>query len=315
MNLKKTRQVIVLNKKILLSNSYLERLRGISSRDVFFSKDSKEASEFILKKNPEIIELYGGDGTFSSTLNEVLKVDGEFLNDRYVKIIPAGTGNDKFKSLKEYKNDLNAKSRNKKQQDSSLEVVVDDFLVAKVNDKYQRFIFNEGGIGLNSQTILNYESIQNKNLPPSLQYLIAATNSISKLNGFESHITYNSKNFLGTLKNPLMFLFMLGKYFGGGMPINNDFELGDGFFETGLFKRGNKFDLYSSLFSLSVLKKNQKKNPLANYLPKTDELSIEISGSDKFYFESDGELLKQDSKVIEIKSLNVKTFGKISYLV
>lgn len=285
------------------------------ANQTIFSNSAKKSAKSILKSEPKIIQIYGGDGTLSATLNEVLSIDTKFLEHRYIQIMPAGTGNDKYKFLKEQK---------RKNKDE-LEVMIDDFLLATINKKHKRYIFNVGGIGLDAQSIVESEKLRNTILS-KLRYDIGGFRAIHKVNGFESRMSYalnyakdeNEEIMSGQIENPLMFLFATGKYFGAGKPISKNLTRNDGLFEPILLRKGKHINLYTSLLALSVLKQPQHNNPLVQYLPLTDILALKIQESNKFMFESDGELLmmrEEKPTPVKVQEITVQTSGKINYLV
>jgi diacylglycerol kinase family enzyme len=302
------KRVVIVNKNIA---SYISR----NNSCVFFTGSSSEAAGKLLAANPEIVEFVGGDGTFSATLNDVLSQNPKFLEGKKIVIRPKGSGNDRIKSLMEIRKTMH-RTQN---QGSALFpgnqlLITDDFLVAEINGSIKRYIFNIGGIGLDSQTLLEYEARRNLKMPSSLKYFSAATSAIYKLNGYKGVVNYSAGNSVTRQAEPLMFLFMLGKYFGGGMPINGRLVKNDGLFESVILSRGTNMKLYSSLVGISLLKKSQYENPIVNYLEPASFAGLTVLSSDKFYFESDGEILMQDGLPLEIKEIKVKTAGKITYL-
>lgn len=303
-------RIIIVNKNI---TSYIP---ADDSR-VFFTSSSQEAASHLANSKAGIIEFVGGDGTFSATLNDVLTIDPGFLNGRLVRIHPKGSGNDRIKSLTEIANQqishgginpemsgISPKSR----------IVADDYLVATINGEHKRFVFNAAGIGLDSQTLLEYEKLRQSMLPPTLRYFGAASAAIYRLNGYKGLVKYNSGGNQPEMAEPVMFLFMLGKYFGGGMPINSKLKNNDGLFESLILSRGTNLKLFRSLIAISLLKQSQYHNPVVRYIPPSPFIKLDVLSSDKFYFESDGEVLVRNNNPVEIKSIEVSTAGKIHYL-
>lgn len=151
-------------------------------------------------------------------------------------------------------------------------------------------------------------------LPPTLRYFGAASTAINKLNGYKGLVKYSGADQQPEMAEPVMFLFMLGKYFGGGMPINSQLLNDDGRFESLILNRGTNLKLFKSLIAISFLKQAQNHNPVVRYIPPSDYMQLEVLSSDKFYFESDGEVLSINGKPIEINNLKVSIAGKIHYL-
>lgn len=302
-------------RRVVIVNKNVATYRAQNDSCVFFTNSSAEAAERLLSVHPDIIEFVGGDGTFSASLNDVLFRDPDFLKNKKVVLRPKGSGNDRIKSLHEIRmGSRNAENGDTKLHKDNHTVITDDYLLATINGHIQRYIFNIGGIGLDSQTLLEYEARRKQKIPPSLKYFGAATSAIYKLNGYKGLVNYSYGSVKNLTAEPVMFLFMLGKYFGGGMPINNRLVHNDGMFESVILNRGTNLKLYSSLVGISLLKKDQYDNPIVRYLDPVSTAELMVLSTDKFYFESDGEILMQDSKPLEIKELKVEVAGKIQYL-
>ena len=314
-------KIIIVNGNIVKNTDEVNDLYNKFGYQPFFTKSASEASDLILDLDPKIIEIVGGDGTYSSTLNEVLKSDDTFLEHKLVQLIPAGSGNDKSRIFgkknilsllkkhlidSDFWNDFFNENYFNELNDNYIK---DDFLLATINNEHERFVFNVGGLGLDSQTLIEYNEMRNEDINPLLKYYLAANKAIDKLNGFDSKLYYNTPEESGTLDS-IMFLFMAGKYFGSGMPINKKCQTCDGKFEMVSLKKANPLSLQLSLMSLSLLKMGQKFNPLVRYLKPSSEADIKVQGNG-FYFESDGEILKD----VVVNEINVKAYGKINYLV
>lgn len=302
-------------KRVVIVNKNVTSYKTQSNSCVFFTSGSAEAASHLLSVNPDIMEFVGGDGTFSASLNDALLQNPDFLNGKLVKIIPKGSGNDRYKSLTEINERKNKGSDPQSKTDNTdRQIFSDDFLLATINGNIKRYVFNIGGIGLDSQTLLEYETLRGKMIPPSLKYFGAATSAINKLNGYKGLVSYSSGKYVNEKAEPIMFLFMLGKYFGGGMPINNRLINNDGLFESVILSRGTNLKLYRSLVGISLLKQSQYNNPIVKYLEPSSAAELNVLNADKFYFESDGEVLSANNQPIEVKHISIEVAGKINYL-
>lgn len=303
-------------KRVVIVNKNVTSYKTQSNSCVFFTSGSAEAASHLLTVNPDIMEFVGGDGTFSASLNDALIENPDFLNGKLVKIIPKGSGNDRFKSLTEIIERKNKSSDSEiKHKHIERQIVTDDFLLATINGNIKRYVFNIGGIGLDSQTLLEYEAMRGKKVPASLKYFGAATTAINKLNGYKGLVNYSIGKNINEKAEPIMFLFMLGKYFGGGMPINNRLINNDGMFESVILSRGTNLKLYRSLVGISLLKQSQYNNPIVKYLEPSTFAELDVLNADKFYFESDGEVLSALNQPIEVKHIRIEVAGKINYLI
>lgn len=303
-------------KRVVIVNKNVSSYKTQSNSCVFFTSGSAEAASHLLTVNPDIMEFVGGDGTFSASLNDALIENPDFLNGKLVKIIPKGSGNDRFKSLSEIIERKNKSSDSEiKHKLTERQIVSDDFLLATINGNIKRYVFNIGGIGLDSQTLLEYEAMRGKKVPASLKYFGAATTAINKLNGYKGLVNYSIGKNINEKAEPIMFLFMLGKYFGGGMPINNRLINNDNMFESVILSRGTNLKLYRSLVGISLLKQSQYNNPIVKYLEPSSFAELVVLNADKFYFESDGEVLSVQNQPIEVKHIMIEVAGKINYLI
>ena len=307
----------MVKKRVVIVNQNVTSYKAHPYAEVVFTNSSSEAAKALFNLNPQIIELVGGDGTLSGTLNDVLFQDASFLSDKLIKITPKGSGNDRNKSLKEL--DRAGKSKAYSGEDFSsagdaFRIITDDYLLATINDTYQRYIFDVGGIGLDSQTLLEYEDLRRRKMPATFRYFEAASKAIYKLNGSVGKVDYDIPGIGLNSAEPVMFLFMVGKYFGGGMPINHKLLDNDGLFESIILKRGTNLKLFRSLIAISLLQQPQYKNPLVSYLEPMGKVKLEVDNTDKFYFESDGEVLMENNKPVSVHKIEVEIAGKITYL-
>jgi len=305
------------DQRIIIVNKNITSFTSADDSRVFFTSSSQEAASHLISSNAGIIEFVGGDGTFSASLNDVLAIDPDFLNGKLVKIHPQGSGNDRINSLSELHKQKKTYSRaplNMAGKISPDKIITDDYLLAIINGEHKRYVFNAAGIGLDSQTLLEYEKLRHSMLPSTLRYFGAATTAIYKLNGYKGLVKYNDNDRPPEMAEPVMFLFMLGKYFGGGMPINSRLVNNDGLFESLILSRGTNLKLFRSLIAISLLKQSQYHNPVVNYIPPSPYLQLDVLSSDKFYFESDGEVLFRNNNPVEIKSIEITVAGKIQYL-
>lgn len=302
--------------RIIIVNQGISKRKGNPEGRVFLTSSAAEGAAVLLNSDARIIEFWGGDGTFSSTLDEALVKNPSFLEGKQIKIHPGGTGNDRHKSLREiFSAFLKDKNRSPAVFTSDgHHCMSDDYLVATINGKYRRHIFNIGGIGLDSQTLIAYDNFRKKRMPSSLKYFGAAIQSISRLNGYQGSIEYTTDSKCVEKAGPIMFLFMLGRYFGGGMSINSRLIADDGLFEAVILNRASKFELYRSLAAISLLKQPQYNNPVAKYLDPAPVMELLINSGDAFWFESDGEVFTVEGNPLKVSHLKVETAGKITYL-
>lgn len=155
----------------------------------------------------------GGDGT----LNEVL--NGLAGSNSSIGVIPAGSGNDYFRSLETENND-NLLSR-------TIEGTIKKCSVGQVNNRY---FLNVASAGIDAEVV--YNARQFKKLPflnGQGAYILGIFYTVFKYKSFKSKITFNDQTHH---KSTLLIAVANGKYYGGGMKIapraniySEDFEI------------------------------------------------------------------------------------------
>lgn len=228
--------------------------------------DAKEIAEFY-KKFPNVtIFSVGGDGT----LNEI--VNGMAYSNAKLGIIPAGTGNDFYKTFKDFK-----------------EEKID---LGKVNDKY---FINVASLGLDCE-IANYANIlKDKGLSGRIVYILSL---------IHEYFTYKPINIKisNKLKDTTIFTICNAKYYGGGFNIAPNAILNDGMFDIIDVKSLNKLEIVNLVSKL--LKVKHLESEKVNFY-KTN--SICINSLVPLNCNIDGEIIKDTNFdfILEKNALNV----------
>lgn len=163
----------------------------------------------------DIIYSIGGDGT----LNEI--VSGIVGLDRRLCIVPAGSGNDFYKSVME----------------DSVTGKVD---LGYVNDKY---FINSFSIGIDADICENSNLFRKKYIPSSMIYDLSILYTL---------MSYKSKNMTIDSINQDCTLISItnGKYYGGGFKINPNATLNDGFLDMIIAEKISKPEIVCLLMKL-----------------------------------------------------------------
>lgn len=234
--------------------------------EIYETKAPKEATEIASRfKNEEntIVYSVGGDGT----LNEV--VNGIAEGKCKLGIIPTGSGNDFYRTLKE------AQTEN---------VRLD---LGKVNGRY---FINIASVGMDAETCNNANKIKSKIKLQSSYYLAL----------IHTFLTFKSKSLkLKIDKNVYAGDYIIaaicnGKYYGGGFKIAPVASFDDNQFDIYLVSKAGKLKLIKILLAL-LKSEHEKYNEVRKYTGK----NITITSENNLIVNIDGEITI--SKNIEIE--------------
>lgn len=237
--------------------------------EIYETKAPKEATEIASRfKNEEntIVYSVGGDGT----LNEV--VNGIAEGKCKLGIIPTGSGNDFYRTLKE------AQTEN---------VRLD---LGKVNGRY---FINIASVGMDAETCNNANKIKSKIKLHSSYYLAL----------IHTFLTFKSKSLkLKIDKNFYAGDYIIaaicnGKYYGGGFKIAPVASFDDNQFDIYLVSKAGKLKLIKILLAL-LKSEHEKYNEVRKYTGK----NITITSENNLIVNIDGEITI--SKNIEIEMID-----------
>lgn len=236
--------------------------------EIYETKAPKEATEIASRfKNEENTVVYsvGGDGT----LNEV--VNGIAEGKCKLGIIPTGSGNDFYRTLKE------AQTEN---------VRLD---LGKLNGRY---FINIASVGMDAETCNNANKIKSKIKLHSSYYLAL----------IHTFLTFKSKSLkLKIDKNVYAGDYIIaaicnGKYYGGGFKIAPVASFDDNQFDIYLVSKAGKLKLIKILLAL-LKSEHEKYNEVRKYTGK----NITITSENNLIVNIDGEITI--SKNIEIEMI------------
>ena len=236
--------------------------------EIYETKAPKEATEIASRfKNEEntIVYSVGGDGT----LNEV--VNGIAEGKCKLGIIPTGSGNDFYRTLKE------AQTEN---------VRLD---LGKVNGRY---FINIASVGMDGEKCNNANKIKSKIKLHSSYYLAL----------IHTFLTFKSKSLkLKIDKNVYAGDYIIaaicnGKYYGGGFKIAPVASFDDNQFDIYLVSKAGKLKLIKILLAL-LKSEHEKYNEVRKYTGK----NITITSENNLIVNIDGEITI--SKNIEIEMI------------
>lgn len=236
--------------------------------EIYETKAPKEATEIASRfKNEEntIVYSVGGDGTLNEVVNGIAKGKCK------LGIIPTGSGNDFYRTLKE------AQTEN---------VRLD---LGKVNSRY---FINIASVGMDAETCNNANKIKSKIKLHSSYYLAL----------IHTFLTFKSKSLkLKIDKNVYAGDYIIaaicnGKYYGGGFKIAPVASFDDNQFDIYLVSKAGKLKLIKILLAL-LKSEHEKYNEVRKYTGK----NITITSENNLIVNIDGEITI--SKNIEIEMI------------
>ena len=236
--------------------------------EIYETKAPKEATEIASRfKNEEntIVYSVGGDGTLNDVVNGI--AEGKCK----LGIIPTGSGNDFYRTLKE------AQTEN---------VRLD---LGKVNGRY---FINIASVGMDAETCNNANKIKSKIKLHSSYYLAL----------IHTFLTFKSKSLkLKIDKNVYAGDYIIaaicnGKYYGGGFKIAPVASFDDNQFDIYLVSKAGKLKLIKILLAL-LKSEHEKYNEVRKYTGK----NITITSENNLIVNIDGEITI--SKNIEIEMI------------
>lgn len=219
--------------------------------------------KYIDSKN--IIIAVGGDGAINRILNKIVNTDN------ILGIIPYGTGNDFYKSIKIELNDI-----------------YNEIDIVKINDKY---FINTACFGIDADVANNKDLIKSKWIPKKQKYNIGLLYSYFKYKCRDLEVYINNEE----LKSMYTTIAVCnGKYYGSGFMIAPLSNLQDGLIDVYIAEKLNKLRMINL-----IIKLKNGKHENSSYIRKIMTDKLIIKSEDKIKCNIDGECL--EDKVFNIE--------------
>lgn len=228
------------------------------------------ASEYKTQEN--IIYVVGGDGTITKTISGIVGTKNK------LGVIPAGSGNDTYRTIKNL---------------SKGENLVD---LAKINDTY---FINVACVGIDAEVANNLDILRNTKIPTSQLYNASIVYTFVKFK-------FKKMNFKTKIKNINDEFTILsicnGAYYGGGFNIAPKSKLTDGLLDVYYGEKMSKINMIPLILKM---KKGKHEGKRRIHKFRTDHIEIELN--EEVTFNVDGEKLKNKKFIIDIlpKSLTI----------
>ena len=225
------------------------------------------------KDDENIIYAVGGDGTLSEVLNGVIGTKNK------IGIIPAGSGNDFYRTVKEL---------------AKAEIESD---VGVVNGKY---FLNIACVGIDAEVANNVPLMKKKNVKVKNLYTASILYTFTHFKCKQIHFKSQEKDEKG---NFTILSICNGRYYGGGYNISPKASLEDNYFDVYYI---NKLRLPSIINLLLKLKKGKLEQDKRTNHFKTN--NITVTSEEPIRFNVDGETIENTKFEIKIIPKAIKIY-------
>lgn len=228
------------------------------------------------KDEENIIYAVGGDGTLSEVLNGVVGTKNK------IGIIPAGSGNDFYRTVKEL---------------GKTEIESD---VGVVNGKY---FLNIACVGIDAEVANNVPLMKKKNIKVKNLYTASILYTFPHFKFKQIHFKSQEKDEKG---NFTILSICNGRYYGGGYNISPKASLEDNYFDVYYI---NKLRLPSIINLLLKLKKGKLEQDKRTNHFKTN--NITVTSEEPIRFNVDGETIENTKFEIKIIPKAIKIYHNV----
>lgn len=228
------------------------------------------------KDEENIIYAVGGDGTLSEVLNGLVGTKNK------IGIIPAGSGNDFYRTVKEL---------------GKTEIESD---VGVVNGKY---FLNIACVGIDAEVANNVPLMKKKNIKVKNLYTASILYTFTHFKFKQIHFKSQEKDEKG---NFTILSICNGRYYGGGYNISPKASLEDNYFDVYYI---NKLRLPSIINLLLKLKKGKLEQDKRTNHFKTN--NITVTSEEPIRFNVDGETIENTKFEIKIIPKAIKIYHNV----
>ena len=228
------------------------------------------------KDEANIIYAVGGDGTLSEVLNGVVGTKNR------IGIIPAGSGNDFYRTVKEL---------------GKTEIESD---VGVINGKY---FLNIACVGIDAEVANNVPLMKKKNVKVKNLYTASILYTFTHFKFKQIHFKSQEKDEKG---NFTILSICNGRYYGGGYNISPKASLEDNYFDVYYI---NKLRLPSIINLLLKLKKGKLEQDKRTNHFKTN--NITVTSEEPIRFNVDGETIENTKFEIKIIPKAIKIYHNV----
>lgn len=249
--------------------------------EVYYTKCQRDAYNFVknYKGKKIIFHSLGGDGT----VNEV--ASGVMGTDNYLSIIPNGSGNDFYRTIR---------------KTALIEFKCD---ICKINDRY---FINVASVGLDADVAKNSYLMKDFKIPRKQIYNLAIFYTLLNYRSRTLEIEIDGK----LLKQKtLMVALCNGRLYGGGIRIATDASIDDGLMDVLIIEKSNIFGVISGLIKLIRGKVHTYKK-----LKKYKAKKVVIKYKKPIYSSYDGEMMESNKFEFEVLDKKVNIYNDRDFI-
>ena len=239
---------------------------------------SKERSGYDIaleyKDKEYVIYVVGGDGTLTFVLSALVGTKNK------LGIIPAGSGNDTYRTIKNLPNK---------------ETLID---IGKINDKY---FINVACTGIDAEVANNLDKIRNTIIPTSQIYNASIVYTFIKFKHKKMKLKTGVKNI--DTKYTILSICN-GAYYGGGFNIAPKSALTDGLLDIYYAEKMSKINMIPLILRLKKGKHEGKRR-----IHKFSTTHVELELEEEITFNVDGEKLTGNKFVIDVLPKAITLFN------
>lgn len=262
-------------KKILPNIENVCKTRKIEYEIRYITKD-KSSSEIVMeyKNGVNIIYVVGGDGTLTKTLEGIVKTKNK------LGIIPAGSGNDTYRTIKMLPKGYN---------------LID---LAKIN---QTYFINVACTGVDAEVANNVDILRKTKIPTSQLYNASIVYTFVKYKSKRMKLHTKIKD----IDEKYTILSICnGEYYGGGFNIAPKAQLTDGMLDIYYAEKMSKLKMIPLIIKLKNGKHEGKRR-----IHKFRTNHVEINFEENITFNVDGEKLTGNHFIIDIIPKAIKIYN------
>ena len=262
-----------INKLLQNIKDYCEKEKLDYEIEINNEFNSTEDSLKKYKKTRNIIFSIGGDGTLNRVVNNLANTDN------IIGVIPYGTGNDFYRSMKkQFKEGIN------------------ECDLIKINDRY---FINTACFGIDADIAYNKDNVSNF-IPRSQRYNASIIKSFASYRPRYFKIEANNQILEGNFATVVV---CNGEYYGNGFHVAPYTNLNDDKFDVYIVKHLNKVSLAALILKLKNGKHENDKNVI-----KISTNKIKLKLKECVHSNIDGELLKDNKFDIELCKKKIEVY-------